>query len=181
MIHVLIDEITPCLKDVKSGEIVNTEVIRIKRKSFLEKYNKRNGWYINWAELVVKNEVYALVLHGTVDIQGLVALRKDDEMKAVYITWMCASPENNALLSDNPRFRGVGGHLFAIAMAKSKDYGYDGYVYGFAANQTLLEHYINTFSAEHIGILHPYQFAVDDKAAEEVLEVYEYDWVDEEI
>ena len=43
MINVYIDEFTPCLKDVETGELVDTEVIRIKRPSFLRKYNKRNG------------------------------------------------------------------------------------------------------------------------------------------
>ena len=48
MIHVMIDEFTPCLKDAKTGELVLTEVVRIKRKSFLKKYNKKNGWYTDW-------------------------------------------------------------------------------------------------------------------------------------
>ena len=69
MINVLIDEMTPCLKDSKTGEIVQTEVIRIKRKSFLKKYNKKNGWYTNWEKLTEESEIYALVLEGTVDIQ----------------------------------------------------------------------------------------------------------------
>ena len=37
MINVWIDEMTPCLKDAKTGEIIPTEVIRIVRKSFLSK------------------------------------------------------------------------------------------------------------------------------------------------
>lgn len=43
MINVIIDEFTPCLKDARTGELVQTEVIRIRRKSFLKKYNKKNG------------------------------------------------------------------------------------------------------------------------------------------
>ena len=39
MINVMIDEFTPCLKDARTGELVQTEVIQIKRKSFLKKYN----------------------------------------------------------------------------------------------------------------------------------------------
>ena len=39
MINVFIDEFTPCLKDVKTGELVQTEVLRVSRKSFLKKYN----------------------------------------------------------------------------------------------------------------------------------------------
>ncbi len=47
MITVTIDEFTPCLKNTKTGEIVETEVVRLRRKSFLAKYNKRTGWYVN--------------------------------------------------------------------------------------------------------------------------------------
>lgn len=46
-VNVIIDEITPCLRDNETGELVDTEVIRIKRPSFLQKYNKKNGWYVN--------------------------------------------------------------------------------------------------------------------------------------
>ena len=51
MINVIIDELTPCLVDTSTGEIVETEVIRIKRKSFLSKYNSKTGWYVYWADL----------------------------------------------------------------------------------------------------------------------------------
>ena len=91
MINVIIDEFTPCLKDAKTGELVQTEVICIKRKTFLRKYNKKNGWYINWETLADENEIYALVVEGSVDIQGLVAIARDQDLKAVYITWMCTA------------------------------------------------------------------------------------------
>lgn len=48
MLCVEIDELTPCLTDNETGEIVETEVIRVKRKSFLSKYNKETGWYVTW-------------------------------------------------------------------------------------------------------------------------------------
>ena len=134
MINVFIDEFTPCLKDTKTGELVQTEVLCIGRKSFLKKYNEKNGWYINWDELLGDNEVYALVVEGSVDIQGLVALHKDENAHAVYVTWMCSSPENNPKINSDVKFKGVGGHLFAIAAQKSIEWGYDGMLYGFAAN-----------------------------------------------
>ena len=77
-------------------------------------------------------------------------------MKAVYISWMCTAPQNNKIISENVRYLGVGGHLFAIAAKKSLEYGYDGYMYGFAANEKLLKHYVDKLNAEEIGILHPY-------------------------
>lgn len=181
MINVIIDEFTNCLKDAQTGELVQTEVIRIKRKSFLKKYNKKNGWYTNWESLADENEIYALVIEGTVDIQGLIAVARNDDMKALYISWMCVSPENNKQLTDSVKYFGIGGHLFAIAAQKSINFGYDGYMYGFAANKTLLEHYVDVFHGEVIAILHPYQFAIDEQAAKEIMEVYNYDWTDEEI
>lgn len=42
-ISVRIDDFTPCLKSASTGELVDTEVIRIRRKSFLSSYNIRNG------------------------------------------------------------------------------------------------------------------------------------------
>lgn len=165
MINVIIDEFTPCLKNNDTGELVQTEVIRIKRKTFLRKYNKRNGWYVNWASLADENEIYALVVEGSVDIQGLVAVAKDEEMSAGYVSWLCANPENNKLLTENTKYNGVGGHLFAIAIQKSVDYGFGGYIYGFAANEQLLNHYVKALGAEFIGGLHPYHFAIDEKMA----------------
>ena len=45
---------------------------------FLEMpYNKKNGWYTNWDQLIDDNEVYALVVEGSVDIQGLVSNAKN--------------------------------------------------------------------------------------------------------
>lgn len=181
MINVLIDEFTPCLKDARTGELVQTEVIRIKRKSFLKKYNKKNGWYTNWDKLADENEIYALVVEGSVDIQGLVAVTKNDDMRALYISWMCASPDNNKLITDDVKYFGVGGHLFAIAAQKSVDFGYDGYMYGFASSKELLTHYVDVFHGEVIAVLHPYQFAIDEDGAKSIMEVYDYEWTDEEI
>ena len=42
MITFKIDEIVPCLKELSTGDLYDTEVIRIRRKSILEKYNKKN-------------------------------------------------------------------------------------------------------------------------------------------
>ena len=47
MITFTIDEITACLKDTQTGDTVETEVIRIRRKSFLSKFNEKTGWYVN--------------------------------------------------------------------------------------------------------------------------------------
>lgn len=181
MITVWIDGLFPCLQDAKTKEMVNTEVLRIKRKTFLRKYNKRNGWYVNWAELANENDIYALVLEGSVDIQGLVAVHLNHAYKAAYISWMVASPENNKQITDDVRYLGVGGHLFAIASDISLKAGYGGYVTGVAANRDLLHHYIDTFHADVIGQEGPYHFAIDEENTLPIREVYTYEWADDEL
>lgn len=180
-IDIWIDEIVPCLKDALTGEIVETEVVRIKRKSFLSKYRKNNGWYVNWNTLSNENEIYALVLKGSVDIQGLIALQPIDDYGAVYITWMCAAPQNNPMIINQKKFTGVGGHLFAIAVDCSIKAGYGGTVTANAADLPLVNHYCDVFGAVHIGIIHPYQFFIDEDNANKIKEVYDYEWTDDEL
>lgn len=181
MLFAYVDEFTPCLKDSRTGELVQTEVVRVVRKSFLQKYNKTNGWYVDWCDLLGDNEVYALVVKGTVDIQGLIAVADDDEARALYLSWACCSPDNNKLIAEAPRYTGVGGHLFAIAAQVSIDHGYDGFLYGFAANERLLAHYVNVLGAMHVGVLHPYQIAIDDVRSRRLIEEYDYEWTDGKI
>lgn len=176
MITLIIDEITPCLKDTRTGELADTEVICLKRKSFLKKYNEANGWFVDWSKLVDVSEIYALVLKGTVDIQGLVAISPDEDKQAVYINWMCASPDNCPQITENVKYKGIGGHLFSIAIDKSINYGFGGAVYGRAMNQTILKHYLDTFNAVHLPVEHPYQFFIEDNEATKILEEYSYEW-----
>lgn len=180
-ISVLIDTFTPCIKDNETGELIDTEVIRIKRSSFLKKYNKANGWYVNWSDLVSSSEIYALVIKGTVDIQGLVSIQNDNYAHATYIQWMCASPQNNKEITPEIKYSGIGGHLFAIAGKCSVDAGYQGDVYGFAANEKLLQHYIEVLGAIEIRMLHEFHFGIFEEEMKKIMEVYEYDWTDDEI
>lgn len=181
MLCVDIDIITPCLQDVLTGEIIETEAIRIKRTSFLQKFNKKNGWYTSWAELAKTNEIYALVIKGTVDIQGMVAIRDDKEMQAAYVSWMVAAPQNNLQIVDQKKYLGVGGHLFAIAAAKSEEYGYSCEMTGFAANEEIESYYVKNFDAVRIHMLHPYQILITEEAGKRIREVYTYEWTDDEL
>lgn len=178
MINVWIDEFTPCLKDAMTGDIVETEVVQITRKSYLSKFNRRTQWYVNWSELLAEHEVYGLVIKGTTDIQGLVALQKNDDYQAVYVAWMCAAPQNNKEIIDQPKYLGVGGHLFSICIDKLQEYGFDGVITGFAANEKLLDHYCDVFDAVALKALHPYHFMIGENEARSIKEVYTYEWTD---
>jgi hypothetical protein len=47
-VGIWLDEIVPCLKDTETGEIKETVVFRIESRSFLKKFNEKNGWGIDW-------------------------------------------------------------------------------------------------------------------------------------
>ena len=182
MITFTIDTLTPCLKETGTGEIFETEVIRLRRRSFLEKFNKRTGWYVNWSKFEDDVEVYAIVLKGTVDVQGLKAIRYDEPAKAVHIEWACTAPWNNRLETTTQRYQGVGGHLFAIASELSFKHGYGGYVYGDASNADILQYYIEKFDAVPLNTRDgKYRFMIEGENTQKLMEVYHYEWTEEEL
>ena len=182
MICVEIDEITPCLKDSLTGELVETRVVQITSKDLLKNYNKSTGWYINWSSLLLDNEIYALIAKDIRSIQGLVAVGADNDMQASFVTWMVAAPQNNPQkIPDGvtKHYSGVGGHLFAIASQMSCRYGFEGAISGFAANIDLMNHYCDIFNAEAICMLHPYQIFISKEDSRLIREVYDYEWTNE--
>jgi hypothetical protein len=182
MITFKIDEITPCLKENATGEIYETEVVRIKRKSVLKKYNQKSGWHVNWASFSEETEIYALVLEGTYDIQGMLAIQEDEEAQAIYIAWACTAPHNNIWEYGTQKFSGVGGHLLALASDISVKRGYDGFVYGEAIDEELFDYYCAEFNASYLPpINNPYRFMLSDAATKHLREVYNYGWTDDVI
>lgn len=175
-INIWIDEIVPCLKDTVTGEMKETVVFKIESRSYLKQYTEQNGWQINWTELPADVEVYELALKDTKEIQGLVAVKNDVNSRAAFLHWACTAPQNNKHDFGKQKYSGVGGHLFAIAADKSVQWGYEGAMHGFALNKELLEHYIEKFNAEFLGMLHDYQFFINEINAKKLLEVYNYEW-----
>ena len=175
-INIWIDEIVPCLKDTVTGEMKETVVFKIESRSYLKQYTEQNGWQINWTELPADVEVYELALKDTKEIQGLVAVKNDVNSRAAFLHWACTAPQNNTHDFGKQKYSGVGGHLFAIAADKSVQWGYEGAMHGFALNKELLEHYIEKFNAEFLGMLHDYQFFINEINAKKLLEVYNYEW-----
>ena len=179
MIAFEIDELTPCLKDNITGETLETEVIELKRKSLLSRFNSRNGWYVNWGQFPSGVRVFALVLKGTFDIQGLVAIEPDSEARAVHIVWACTAPQNNKWKYGIQKYSGVGGHLFAIAAELSDKMGYEGYLYGEAMDEELANYYTAHFGAFRVPREHPFSIAFDGIATRKIREVYDYVWTEE--
>ena len=76
-VGIWLDEIVPCLKDTETGEIKETVVFKIESRSFLKKFNEKNGWGINWIDIPNNVEVFALALKENNEIQGLVGVKND--------------------------------------------------------------------------------------------------------
>ena len=175
-VDIWLDEIVPCLKDTETGEIKETVVFKIESRSFLRQFKEKDGWGINWIGVPSDVEVYALALKENNEIQGLVGVKNDTEVNAAYLHWACTAPHNNIFLFRKQKFSGVGGHLFAIAADRSILWGYEGFLHGFALNKELLNHYIEVLGASYLGVQHPYQFMINNVAAQKLLEVYTYEW-----
>lgn len=182
LLNLYIDEIVPCLKNAKTNEIVETVVFKIETRSFLKKFNKKNGWHENWSAFSKEVEIYALATKNDMEIQGLIALENDVNAQAVFITWACTAPHNDKhelkKVGKTPKYIGVGGHLFAIAIDKSLNWGYGGCIHGYAVNQEVLLHYQENLDAVYLGTMHRYHFAVFEQSALKLLEVYDYEWND---
>ena len=100
-VDIWLDEIVPCLKDIKTGEIKETVVFKIESRSFLRKFKEKDGWGIDWINVPTEVEVYALALKENNEIQGLVGVRKDVDAQAAYLHWACTAPQNNKHLLEN--------------------------------------------------------------------------------
>ena len=50
-INIWIDEVVPCLKDTETGQLHETVVFKIESRAYLKKFQKSNGWNINWNEI----------------------------------------------------------------------------------------------------------------------------------
>ena len=179
MITFEIDELTSCLKDSITGENLETEVIELKRKSLLSKFNSRNGWYVNWGGFPDGVRIFALVLKGTFDIQGLIAIEPDYEASAVHIVWACTAPQNNIWRYGIQKYIGVGGHLFALAIQRSLECGFGGHIYGYAKNEAAKDRFINNHGAVYIGVLHPFHIEISGIAARKIWREYNYDFFKE--
>lgn len=139
-IEIIIDGLTDCLVETKSGKIVETEYIKrnnpIKPKDY-------KGWKFKW-NTTEKNgyDIYELYVKGNGSVQGRISFRIDGGVADVDIVE--TAPHN---YGHDGRYTGVGGHLFAIACKISMDAGCDGFV-AFTAKNKLIEHYKEALGAK---------------------------------
>lgn len=163
-----IDSFTPCLEKTSDKSIVDT-YFSIASPSELKTLS---SWKFNWKKINQKEcEIFKITAAGDTRIQGLIALQNITSDKAVYVNIAESAPHN---IGKNKEYNGVGGHLFAIAILRSVQLGYDGFVYMDAKNLRLVSHYAKSLGATFIGTPHPYRMAIDEIAAKRILSQYNF-------
>ena len=164
--NLTIDKFTPCLEDTQSGKFVSTYYSLASESELLS----LKGWNFNWLDKSLSNSsIYKLKAENSDEIQGLIALMDLKRNHAVYVNLAESAPCN---IGKKKRYNGVGGHLFAIAVQKSFEHGYGGFVFMDAKNLDLVEHYKQTLGAVLLGRPHPYRMIIDEENALKLLQIY---------
>jgi hypothetical protein len=166
-IEILIDKLTPCLKRVETGEILQTTFSMAKDNDLID--TQKKGWNFDWSdEKLLENNIYKLTLKDDDVIQGLISARI--ERGAIYVELVESAPHN---LGKAKEYEGVGGHLFAIAIKLSLALGFGGYVYMDAKNLELVEHYSEKLGAERVNArIHEYRMEISEENAQKIIEQY---------
>ncbi len=170
-VEVTIDQFTPCLRDRRTGQLVDTKYVLASTEELRGLRGK--GWKFNWTHKNLRsNEIYKLTTVNDDEIQGLVAIEDHKKDRAYHLSLAESAPHN---MGAEKRYEGVGGHLFAIAAKKSADAGYGGFIFFEAKNMDLVKHYTEKFGAHLLGMPHPYSMIIDEEAAMKLLSSYTLD------
>ena len=161
-----IDKFTPCLEDAESGKFISTYYSPANKTEL----SALKGWNFNWLDESLKDStIYKLTIEWSDEIQGLVALTDFHRNSAIYVNLAESAPHN---IGKKKRYNGVGGHLFAIAVKKSVECGYGGYIFMDAKNIELAKHYKQTLGATFLGRPHPYRMYINEENALKLLDIY---------
>ena len=139
-----IDKLTNSIENSFTGEVFNTDVIRLTSKS--QKEIKNSEWLFDWhGELKDKTkEVYKLTTaNNPTIIQGLLSIQDKDDHILMHLI-----ESANFNRGKNKAYLGVPGNMVAYACKVSFDKGYDGFV-AFDAKTALIKHYQQTLGATH--------------------------------
>ena len=160
-VDIIIDKITDCLIDTRTGKKVETEY-RMRRTPIRLKDYK--GWKFNWG-ITEKNgyHIYELFLKDDDVVQGRISVKIDGGIADVDIVE--TAPHNYSHIG---RYEGVGAHLFAIACQISFDAGCGGVV-AFTSKSSLVEYYKEKLNAV---ILRDRRMYIDEEAARILLDKY---------
>lgn len=137
-----IDRLTNSIQNRLTGEVFDTEIVRITDKKELQ----LTEWLFDWEyELKDKTkEVYKLTtVNNAKIIQGLLSF--EDKKDHLFLHLIESSNFNKG---SNKVYLGIPGNLVAYSCKVSFDRGYEGYI-AFDSKSALIEHYKQTLGATH--------------------------------
>ncbi len=140
-----IDKLTNSIENVRTGEIFETDVLRLGKKD--EFALRQLKWAFNWtAELEERNrEVHALAMKINPAVwQGLVS--SEDPGDHIFMHLLETAPFNRGR---GKQYDGVAGNLVAFLCKTSFEKGYGGIVV-FEAKTRLIKHYEESLKAQRI-------------------------------
>jgi len=140
-----LNKITSSLKEQNTGKRFPTEFFPVTKENIKE----TEDWNFKWQEQLdhKESETFALYLKNYNEYQGLVTYEIKPKDKSVKVILVERAPHN---IGKDGKYKGVGSHLFAIAIKKSYELGFDGYVY-FVSKTNLIDYYINVLGAKVVN------------------------------
>lgn len=159
-----IDKLTNSIENALTGEVFNTEIVRlsIKNLSLIHK----SEWLFDWnKEIKDKSKaVYKLTtVNNPMIIQGLLSI--EDKQDHIFMHLVESSKFN---MGKSKVYLGVPGNLVAFACKISVDMGYQGFL-AFDAKTALIKHYQETLKATHFRGLRMF---IDNIAAQRLISQY---------
>lgn len=129
-------------------------------------------WEFDWkTEALNGYTVMSLKAEGDERVQGLLAFKDTPENQSVFVDLVESAPHNSAHNNNvsGKEYNGVGAHLFAEAVKKSYELGYNGFI-DFFAKTNLVEYYRKELGAKLVaGNQH---MVIDEEAARGLYERY---------
>jgi hypothetical protein len=145
-----IDKLTNSIENTLTGEIFETEIVKITSKE--QKLIKNSAWLFDW-RLEINNserQVFSLsTIHNSAIIQGLICI--EDKKDHIFLHLLESAKFNKGR---NKLYLGVAGNLVAFACKMSFEKGYDGFI-AFDSKTALIKHYEQRIFADKECLLKP--------------------------
>jgi len=139
-----IDKLTNSIENSLTGEVFNTEIVKITLKQ--RRLIKKSEWLFDW-NLELNNqqkEVFKLTTaNNPMIIQGLLCI--EDKKDHIFLHLLESAKFNKG---KQKVYLGVAGNLVAFACKISFEKGYEGFV-AFDSKTALIKHYEQTLGATH--------------------------------
>jgi hypothetical protein len=139
-----IDKLTNSIENTLTGEIFETEIVRITKKE--QKLIKKSAWLFDWRLELNSSErrIFSLsTIHNSAIIQGLICV--EDKKDHIFLHLLESANFNKGR---NKLYLGVAGNLVAFACKMSFEKGYEGFI-AFDSKTALIKHYEQTLGATH--------------------------------